>query len=153
MMVNYWLCITDQENWHVIKSELVWGVSGRYKAIMEQVKLGDLLVFYVKPKRICGIFIVSSEPYTSTKRIFKSGGISGQEIFPHRVKLKPLIVLDECLDFESLISRLNFIRKKDRWTAYLRRAMVPLSEYDFKLIEGALKMKQKRREEEPINYQ
>ncbi|HDN02200.1 MAG TPA: EVE domain-containing protein, partial [Candidatus Bathyarchaeota archaeon] len=59
-MVNYWLCVTDRANWQVIRDKLVWGVSDRYKSVIEQVRVGDVLVFYVKPKRICGIFEVAS---------------------------------------------------------------------------------------------
>lgn len=95
-------------------------------------------MFYVKPKRICGMFTAVSKPYTSTERIFKSGGLSGREIFPHRVRLKPILIPEECIDFEPLIPKLEFIKNKDRWTAYLRRAMVPISERDFELIRKKL---------------
>ena len=137
-MVNYWLCVTDRVNWQVIRDKLVWGVSDRYKSVIEQVRVGDMLVFYVKPKRICGIFEVASKPYTSTERIFKSGGISGHETFPHRVKLKPVLVPKECLNFELLIPKLKFIKNKERWTGHLRRAMVSIPEQDFELIKKEL---------------
>lgn len=137
-MGGYWLCVTDQENWQVIRDKLVWGVSDRYKAVIKQVKVGDMLVFYVKPKRICGIFEVASKPYTSAERIFKSGGLSGRETFPHRIRLKPILVSKECLSFEPLIPKLEFIKNKEQWTGHLRRAMVPISERDFELIRKEL---------------
>jgi len=37
------------------------------------------------------------------------------------------------------VPRLSFIRKKERWTAYLRRAMFEISEEDFKMIEKYLR--------------
>jgi len=116
----------------------VWGVSDRYKNVIEQVKEGDILVFYVKPKRICGIFTVISKPYRSMEKIFKFSGRTGREIFPYRVKLKPLVIPDECLDFESLIPKLEFIKNKERWIGYVRRAMISIPERDFTLIKEKL---------------
>ena len=132
-MVSYWLCVTDEVNWRVVKNRRVWGVSDRYSAVMERVDVGDLLVFYVKPKRICGVFVAASKPYTSTERVFKSAGPSGREVYPHRVRLKSLVVPEECVSFESLIQKLKFIKNKKRWTGHIRGAMIPIPKEDLKL--------------------
>jgi len=100
---------------------------------MERVDVGDLLVFYVKPKRICGVFVAASKPYTSTERVFKSAGPSGREVYPHRVRLKSLVVPEECVSFESLIQKLKFIKNKKRWTGHIRGAMIPIPKEDLKL--------------------
>lgn len=133
MVVSYWLCVTDEVNWRVVKNRRVWGVSDRYSAVMERVDVGDLLVFYVKPKRICGVFVAASKPYTSTERVFKSAGPSGREVYPHRVRLKSLVVPEECVSFESLIQKLKFIKNKKRWTGHIRGAMIPIPKEDLKL--------------------
>ena len=138
MVVSYWLCVTDEVNWRVVKNRRVWGVSDRYSAVMERVDVGDLLVFYVKPKRICGVFVAASKPYTSTERVFKSAGPSGREVYPHRVRLKSLVVPEECISFESLIQKLKFIKNKKRWTGHIRRAMIRIPEEAFKLIKEEL---------------
>ena len=43
---NYWLCITNGENWAITKERQIWGVSERHKNIVGKVKEGDYLVFY-----------------------------------------------------------------------------------------------------------
>ena len=138
VMVNYWLCVTDEDNWSVIRDRLVWGVSDRYKAVINQVDIGDMLTFYVKPKRICGILVAASKPYTSTEKIFKSAGPSGRELYPHRVRLQPLIIPEKCIKFEPLIQKLKFIKNKQRWTGHIRRAMIKIPEEDFELLKVAL---------------
>ena len=69
-MVNYWLCVTSEENWDVVRKKKVWGVPRANKRLIENVKRGDLLVFYVSPKSIRGIFEAVSEPYEDDKRTF-----------------------------------------------------------------------------------
>jgi predicted RNA-binding protein len=46
------------------------GVPKRRKKIIDQVKPGDLLVFYVKPKRIGGVLKATSESFESDEEIF-----------------------------------------------------------------------------------
>jgi len=55
-MVNYWICVTNEENWNVVKKRKVWGVPERSRRQIENVKPDDLLVMYVKPQRVAGIF-------------------------------------------------------------------------------------------------
>nr|MDO8080354.1 EVE domain-containing protein [Candidatus Freyarchaeota archaeon] len=43
--MNYWLCLTNAENWEVVKNKKVWGVIDRYKNKISQVKPGDILIF------------------------------------------------------------------------------------------------------------
>jgi len=137
-MVRYWLCVTNEENWRVVKKRLVWGVSGRYRAKMESVEIGDFLIFYVKPLRIGGIFVAASEPFTSTEKVFSSEGFSEKEVFPYRVRLKPLIVPDKPVDFKPLIPKLKFITNKEMWTGHLRGAMRTIPEEDFNLIKETI---------------
>ena len=138
-MTKYWLCVTNEENWRVVRSKLVWGVSDRYKRKMEMLEKGDLLVFYVRPKRIGGIFKAASAPYVDKKPIFSSEGFRAGELFPNRVKLEPLLVPDEPIPFEPLIKELRFIKNKEKWTGYIRGAMRQIPEEDFKAIEKALR--------------
>jgi len=49
--MKYTLCVTNEENWEVIKKRKVWGVPRRSREFVERVKPGDLLVFYVSPKK------------------------------------------------------------------------------------------------------
>lgn len=134
MLVNYWLCVTNEENWDVVRKKKVWGVPRANKRLIESVKRGDLLVFYVSPKSIRGIFEAVSEPYEDDKRIFSSGKFGKSEIFPHRVKVKPVAIAKKPLPFDDLIPKLKFITNKKMWTGHLRRAMRRIPEEDYKLI-------------------
>jgi len=132
----YWLCITNRENWEIIKKNNIWGVSERHKNIIIKVKKGDKLVFYVKqkvhgknkyPSIIAGIYEVASEPYRDETPIFKG------EIYPWRIKIRP-IKLGE-LEFKPLIPKLKFIKNKQRWGGHLiGKAMRKIPEEDYKLL-------------------
>ena len=143
--MTYWLCITNRDNWEVVKKKNVWGVAKRHKNTIAKVKPGDRLVFYVKQERkdkeilepkIVGIFEVVSDPYTDSSRIFKSP-LYPNETYPLRIKIKP-IKLGE-LDFKPLIPKLKFITNKKKWSGHLMgKAMREIPEEDYKLIEGLL---------------
>jgi len=45
--MGYWLCVTSEENWKVVREKLVWGVADRFKGAIQRVKPRDKLVFYV----------------------------------------------------------------------------------------------------------
>ena len=132
----YWLCITNRENWEIVKKHNIWGVSERHRKMILQVKEGDKLVFYVKqeirgkekyPSAIVGIFEAVSEPYKDETEIFRGG------IYPWRVKIKP-IKLGE-IEFKPLIPKLKFIKNKNGWTGYLMgKAMREIPEEDYLLI-------------------
>ena len=132
----YWLCITNRENWEIIKKHNIWGVSERHKNTIMKVEKGDKLVFYVKqevrgkekyPPMIAGIYEVVSEPYRDETEIFEGG------TYPWRIKIKP-IKLGQ-LEFKPLIPKLRFIKNKERWSGHLMgRAMRQIPEEDYELI-------------------
>ena len=138
-MVNYWLCITNSENWHIIKEKKIWGVPYRSRGLIQKVKLGDMLVFYVSPKRITGVFRAVSKPFEDRSKIFSCKEFGREEIFPFRVRLEPVIIAKEPLDFKELVPKLRFIKNKKRWSGHLRRAMVNIPKRDYKLIFDSLK--------------
>ena len=137
-MVNYWLCVTNEENWKVVKKLKVWGVPKRDRRQIEGVKLGDFLVFYVMPQRVMGAFKVVSEPFESGERMFSWGEFGREESFPHHVKLEPVIIPKEPLQFKELIPRLKFITNKKMWSGHLRRAMRTIPKEDYDLIFSAI---------------
>jgi len=137
-MVRYWLCVVNEANWRIVRERLLWGVSERYRRRMEELSEGDLLVFYVRPKRIGGIFRAASRPFVDKKPVFSSEGFRAGELFPYRVRLEPVLVPPEPLPFEPLIPRLSFIKNKARWTGYIRGAMREIPEGDYELIRTEL---------------
>ncbi len=142
--MTYWLCITTGENWKVIKEKNVWGVSERHKNTIAKVKPGDKLLIYLKQERdkdkvveprIVAVYEATSEVFKDSKRIFKSPPNMGNEVFPLRIKLKPVKIFEKPVDFKSLIPKLKFIKNKQKWTGHLMgKAMREIPEEDFKLI-------------------
>ena len=142
--MTYWLCITNEENWKVIREKNIWGVPERHKNTIARVKPGDKLLIYVKqenidgdvkPSRIVGAYEVVSEPFKDSARIFKTPKGMGNESFPWRVKIKPIKIFDKPIEFKPLIPKLKFITNKKRWSGHLiGRAMRKIPDEDFKLI-------------------
>lgn len=141
--MTYWLCITNSENWEVIRKENVWGVADRHKNTISKVNLGDKLVIYgiqekigddrILEPRIYGIFEVISKVYRDAKKIFKS---RRGELYPNRVKIKPIKIPDNPIEFKPIIEKLEFIKNKKKWNTHLfGRAMREIPEKDFKTIE------------------
>ena len=132
----------------MVKSRKVWGVSEMHRNQISRVKPGDVLVFYVKqerkekttiPSRVVGIFEAASKSFVDDSRIFSPAGFSENERFPHRVRLKPIIVPEKPLEFKPLIPKLKFIRNKRRWSGHLMgKAMREIPEEDCRMIRKAM---------------
>ena len=141
----YWLCITNETNWKIIKEKNIWGVPERHKNTIAKVKPGDELVIYlkqekinneIKESRIVAIYEVVSEPFKDSTRIFSSKGMkSSGETFPWRIKIKPIKIFDKPIGFKPLIPKLKFITNKKKWSGHLMgKAMREISEDDFELV-------------------
>lgn len=114
------------------------GVPHASKKQIERVKMGDLIVFYVTPKRICGIFEVVSNAFESNEVLFKWGEFGKEEIFPYRIKIKPKHIAGTPIMIDSLVPKLQFIKYKVIYSVHLRKAMQEIPKEDFELINEYL---------------
>ena len=140
----YWLCITNEDNWKVIKQKNIWGVQEKHRNTIAKVKPGDKLLIYVKQERdkdevkeprIVAVYEAASEVFRDSSRIFKSPKGMGNETFPLRIKLKPVKIFDKPVEFKPLIPRLKFITNKKKWSGHLMgKAMREIPEEDYRLI-------------------
>jgi len=147
--MTYWLCITTEENWKVIKEKNVWGVPERHKNTIAKVKLGDKLLIYLKQERskdrtveprIVAVYEATSETFKDNRRIFKSPSGMGNETFPIRIRLKPVKIFSAPVDFKSLIPKLKFITNRRKWSGHLMgKAMREIPEEDYELIMSVAK--------------
>jgi len=145
----YWLCITNEENWKVIKQKNIWGVPERHKNTIAKVKPGDKLLIYLKQERtkdeikepkIVAVYEAVSEVFKDSSRIFKTPKGMGSETFPLRVRLKPIKIFDKPVEFKPLIPKLKFITNKKKWSGHLMgKAMRDIPEKDYKLIVSVAK--------------
>jgi len=132
--------VINENNWDVVKKQKVWGVSERNRRQLEGVKIGDLLIFYVKASRIAGIYKAISKMFESDVKIFSSAGFAA-EIFPYRIKVEPKLVPKRSKEIKPLIPQLEFLKRKDKkWgTTIFGKAMKGISEEDYKLMESSLR--------------
>jgi predicted RNA-binding protein len=141
-LVNYWFCVTNADNWNVVNTRKTWGVpTKRGKHQIETLKLGDLLVFYIIPKRIGGIFRAVTELFESNEKIFSWVDFGREELFPFRVKLESVVVAKEPISFDKIIGKLSFTKQHKPWSIMLRRAMFKISEDDFEVIRDLIEGK------------
>jgi len=141
--LKFWICVTTNENWSIIKDKNIWGVPERSRRIIENVKPGDKIAIYViqtrekdkvVPSRIVGIYEVVSEAYFDNSPIFAQ---YRGKTFPYRIKIRPIKIFSKPLVFRDLIDKLSFIKNKRFWTVYFRRAMFEIPEKDFEVIESS----------------
>ncbi|KUG19208.1 hypothetical protein ASZ90_011081 [hydrocarbon metagenome] len=140
-----WIASLNRENWEVVREKQVWGVPKRNQNVVQRVKLGDSILFYVKqekekegdemlPSAIVGDGEVASEPYEEHTRIFGTPPQMGDEVFPYRVRVTPIHAFDEPVEFRPLVPDLGFITNKTMWSGHLRIAMREIPEEDYRLI-------------------
>ena len=145
--MRYWLCITTEDNWKIIRDKNIWGVPERHKNTIAKVKPGDRLLIYVKQEkidkdvkesRITAVYEVVSEVFRDSKKVFKSPKGMGNEIFPYRIKIKPIKIFSNPIEFKPLIPKLKFITNKKKWSGHLMgKAMREIPKEDFDLITSS----------------
>jgi predicted RNA-binding protein len=81
-----WLCPVKPASWKIIKKREVFGAPKQALNAMQQVKIGDNLVFCVlgKEKRIVSIYSVTTTLYEDNSDIW------GKYRYPLRVRIKPI---------------------------------------------------------------
>jgi len=142
-MVQRWLCISTRANDEVTRKKLVWGVANRYQNTIARVKKGDTLLMYtmqeivdgeVIPSAITGIYEASSDVYDDDSSIFITPKALGSEVFPLRIKVKPVKIFKEPIPFKPLVPKMSFIKNKTMWSGSIRTAMRIIPEEDYRII-------------------
>jgi len=84
--MNVWLCPVKPRSWRIIKQRKVFGVPYSGQKKLNEVNIGDLLVFYVfKPVNgIVAIYRIVSNPYKGNEDIW------GRSRYPYRVRIEPI---------------------------------------------------------------
>ena len=141
--MTHWIASSNRENAKILDTKRVWGVPRRNRTLMHRVKPGDTILMYVRQEKeddtilssaITGAYEVVSEPYEDHSRLFTTPPHMGDEVFPFRMKVRPVAVFAEPLEFKPLIPDLTFITNKKMWSGHLRQAMREIPEEDYRLI-------------------
>jgi predicted RNA-binding protein len=144
--MKYWLCVTNQENWEVIKERNIWGVEERHRNTISKVKPGDRLLIYVMgtkkddeslSPRIVAVYEAVSEVFIDSSRLFKG------KVYPLRIRLRPIAIFPKPLDFRELVPRLGFVKNKRFWVGHIRgKAMREIPKGDFETVLEAAGVKE-----------
>ncbi|SCL76753.1 EVE domain protein [Methanoculleus chikugoensis] len=141
--MTHWIASSNRENARILDTKHIWGVPRRNKTLMHGVKPGDTILVYVRrelegdtilPSAITGAYEVVAEPYEDPSRLFVTPPHMGDEVFPYRMKVRPVAVFAEPLEFKPLIGDLRFITNKTMWSGHLRVAMREIPGEDYRLI-------------------
>ena len=144
--MTHWIASSNRENAKILDAKHIWGVPKRNKTLMQRVKSGDTILVYVRqekegdailPSAVTGAYEVVAEPYEDHSRLFVTPPQMGDEIFPFRMKVRPVVVFAEPLEFKPLIGDLTFITNKTMWSGHLRTAMREIPEEDYQRIVEA----------------
>ena len=121
----------------------IWGVPKSRRYTIQNVKKGDKLVVYLKeervdnnrmPPRIVAVCEATSEAFVDYKKIFEAPRRRPNEVFPYRVRIKPIRIFDKPIEFRNLIPKLRFIKDTKNWKAYVRLCMREIPKEDFETI-------------------
>ena len=141
--MTHWIASSNRDNAKILDAKHIWGVPKRNKNLIHRVKPGDTILVYVRqekeddtilPSAITGAYEVISEPYEDHSRLFVTPPQMGDEVFPFRMKVRPVAVFAEPLEFKPLIGDLNFITNKAMWSGHLRRAGREIPDEDYRFI-------------------
>jgi predicted RNA-binding protein len=111
----------------LVISKRIFAVSERHQKIYDTIQKGDILVFYVKPKRLGGIF----------KVIHKLENLcEGWGEYVHQIEIKPIKVLTNLVELDSqFINKLDLFQKK-LWGPTLKgKALIQITKEDFNKLE------------------
>lgn len=148
--MTHWLAISNRDNSKVVIEKNIWGVPKRHINQISKTRPEDPLLIYVGqqivdkettlPPAITGCFEIISDVYEDTREIFIAPPKLVNEIFPLRIKLKPIKIFDDPVEFKPLIPKLKFITNKEQWSGHIRgQAIRIIPEEDYKLIMRAEK--------------
>ncbi len=129
----HWLGVTSEENWSKCLTHGIWGASENRFRALQQMKIGDDLLVYLKPMRIVGIFQITKEYFHDSTRIWKDG------LLPHRVGFqpKPSKVPLKGIDIRSLYNS-YFKSNKGSPRGYFGMGIRGLPEEEFSVFEAEI---------------
>lgn len=140
---TYWMLVTDQQNFDITR-EQGFGVLGidshnRRKAV--RIGPDDRVVYYVRDRRgFAAIATVTSEHFEDHTRIWR--GHREAEDFPHRVKVKPDVVLKSSsfIDATEIGPTLEYVKKwpAERWELAFFGMLHIIPQRDFNMLEGEM---------------
>jgi hypothetical protein len=152
--MNYWLNLFTGTTWSEFQAAgaKVSGFRQHNWKRAENIKVGDIFLCYmVGVKRWVGLLEITSERFHDESKVF------GEEVFPVRFKVKPLVMLkaEHGVPMEELESKLTFYPAgvtSKQWSGHVRSSPTKYKPEDGVAIAAAIKQahaKPVRREVDP----
>ena len=130
---KYWLFVTNNGNWKTIKSKSTYGFNDKSKRYLERLNIGDLVIIYIKGKRIGGIFEIKSLKANPLIK-FAEGD------YPYKIELKKITIPKVVMELtEKIINNISIFKGQKRWgTILMGRATKEISKEDYFYIKNIL---------------
>ena len=156
---NYWVLVTTPENFSVTREQqfTVQGFKAKLKKRVQRMEVGDRVLFYLsRTQRFTATATLASTYFEDRSPLWKAE--SGNEEYPHRVKLEPAVVLEEAefLDGMEIGPRMEYVKKwvPERWPLAFVGDLHLIPKVDFSFIEDEMKKivsARDRRSQEPAS--
>ena len=134
-MVKYWLTLTDKNNWEIIKENNIYAVKS--KKILDILSVGDVIVMYLIPKRIVGIFQIENLKSNKRVKTISKGYSYIFDIKPSIILSEPFIVIQK--GKRDFINKISIFKNISRWgTILMGRSVIRITREDYVYIKRTL---------------
>ena len=144
-MAGYLLPIADREPLAWIVSEQRTAVGARRRGEAEALEPGDRVFLYTtrgcfrNPTRDRGRVIGTATVVRGGRRLDEPMVFGGREFhFEIRLRIEALAPYRTGVELAPLVSRMSSFPNRSAWSAYMRRALVPLTPQDSDLLHEQL---------------
>ncbi len=157
-----WLIVTSGECWNLTRSLMedsaalsrfglqsaCHGLPRSVRSRMPAIRQGDLAVFYLSDHMAFAAIVgITSTGFEDHSPIWR--GERRDELFPHRVTIRPQMLLDEdeYMDARDIAYRLEYIRRwpPEHWALALQGSLHQLPGKDFQLLSDEMTKVMNRR--------
>tara|TARA_Y100000310_G_C20121989_1_gene551885 strand:- start:121 stop:537 length:417 start_codon:yes stop_codon:yes gene_type:complete len=127
---NYWLTITNEANWEIIKKNELYAFNKSHKNFLDEIKIGDYIVMYVIRKQFGGLFRVTNKGVSNDIK-FKDGN------YPYKIKLKTVLIPRDSLDVtDRIVDNISIFKNAIRWgTILFGRSIKKIKKEDYEYIK------------------
>ncbi len=141
---TYWMLVSDQTNYEITRRRgfTVQGVDSRNRRKAVRIAVDDRLMFYLADRRaFAAAATITSGHFESHERIWSHP--REREFFPHRVNMRPDMVLDEdiWLDALQIGPSLEYVKKwaPEDWPLAFAGMLHILPQRDFTYLEEEMR--------------
>lgn len=128
---RYWIFVTNEENYIIIKNKEIYGFNERTKRDIEKLKTGDFVIIYIKGKFLGGSFEIVSLDEKNRNEL---------KDYPYKIKLRQKFVPNKKTEFKKeLINKISIFKNKKRWgTILMGKSTKEITKKDYNYLKEAL---------------